>query len=112
MRFVLTKEPYAMGWRLDLMEPPNADGIVAIADPVQMRCLPKGDVGGRERPAMLLLDNYGGGFGTSALQSLMDEMWREGIRPSDIGTAGHLAATQEHLKDMRAIVAKQLDVKL
>lgn len=43
---------------------------------------------------------------------MMDELWREGFRPKDIGTAGHLAATQEHLKDMRAIVAKQLGVPL
>lgn len=44
--------------------------------------------------------------------SLMDQLWRAGIRPSDIGTPGHLAATQAHLADMRAIVAKNLQVNL
>ena len=47
-----------------------------------------------------------------ALQSLMDQLWNAGFRPGDVGTAGHLAATQAHLKDMRALVAKTLDVTL
>lgn len=46
-------------------------------------------------------------------QSLMDELWRIGLRPTEgSGSAGSLAATQEHLRDMRSIVAKQLDVEL
>ena len=40
----------------------------------------------------------------TALQSLMDELWKNGYRPADIGTAGHLAATQAHLADMRKLV--------
>lgn len=55
---------------------------------------------------------FRGPEGTAALQSLMDELWREGYRPEDIGTPGHLAATQAHLKDFRAIVAKTLDIPL
>lgn len=47
-----------------------------------------------------------------ALQSLMDELWNVGIRPADIGTAGHLAATQAHLADFRSIVSKTLEVAL
>lgn len=46
------------------------------------------------------------------LQNLMDELWNIGIRPAEIGTPGHLAATQGHLADMRALVAKAMDVKL
>lgn len=42
----------------------------------------------------------------------MDALWRFGIRPKDVGTPGHLAATQAHLADMRALVSKQLDVTL
>lgn len=39
-------------------------------------------------------------------QQLMDELWRIGLRPTEgSGSAGSLAATQEHLKDMRALVA-------
>jgi hypothetical protein len=37
-------------------------------------------------------------------QGLMDELWRCGLRPSEgTGSAGSLAATERHLKDMQAI---------
>lgn len=37
-------------------------------------------------------------------QRLMDELWKAGVRPSDIGTPGHLAAVQYHLEDMRKLI--------
>lgn len=37
-------------------------------------------------------------------QRLMDELWRCGIRPTEEGTAGQVAAMQAHLQDMRRIV--------
>ena len=38
-------------------------------------------------------------------QKLMDELWNCGIRPSEgTGSAGALAATQAHLKDMQRLV--------
>ena len=37
-------------------------------------------------------------------QRLMDELWRCGIRPTEEGTAGQVAAMQAHLQDMRKIV--------
>jgi len=44
-------------------------------------------------------------------QALIDALWDAGLRPSEgSGSAGALLATQQHLKDMRAIVFKQLDV--
>ncbi len=44
-------------------------------------------------------------------QKLMDELWQCGLRPSEgTGSAGSLAATERHLKDMRAIVEKQLKI--
>ena len=37
-------------------------------------------------------------------QRMMDELWHCGIRPSEgTGSAGSLAATQAHLKDMRTV---------
>lgn len=37
-------------------------------------------------------------------QGLMDELWRCGLRPTEgSGSAGSLAATERHLKDMQAI---------
>lgn len=45
----------------------------------------------------------------AVLQSLMDELWNIGVRPKDVGTAGHLAATTKHLEDMRAIAFSKLE---
>lgn len=43
------------------------------------------------------------------LQQLMDELWRVGLRPSEgTGSAGQLAATQAHLKDMQKLVFEVL----
>jgi hypothetical protein len=40
-----------------------------------------------------------------AAQQLIDNLWQCGLRPSEgTGSAGALAATQEHLKDMRRLV--------
>ena len=37
-------------------------------------------------------------------QQLMDELWQCGLRPSEgTGSAGSLAATERHLKDMQTI---------
>ncbi len=37
-------------------------------------------------------------------QQLIDELWRCGLRPSEgTGSAGSLAATERHLRDMQAI---------
>lgn len=45
-------------------------------------------------------------------QTLMDELWGCGLRPSEgSGSAGSLAATERHLKDMRAIAFHKLNVK-
>lgn len=41
---------------------------------------------------------------TGEAQALMDELWGCGLRPSEgTGSAGSLAATQNHLKDMQGI---------
>jgi hypothetical protein len=40
-----------------------------------------------------------------AAQLLMDDLWQAGIRPSEgTGSAGALAATQDHLKDIRRLL--------
>lgn len=44
-------------------------------------------------------------------QVLMDDLWNAGVRPTEgSGSAGSLRATEKHLDDMRAVVAKQLGV--
>lgn len=40
-----------------------------------------------------------------------DELWRCGLRPTEgTGSAGSLAATQAHLKDMKAIAFSRLKI--
>ena len=46
-------------------------------------------------------------------QSLMDDLWRCGFRPSSgEGNEGQLGATRSHLEDMRKIVSSKLNVEL
>lgn len=37
-------------------------------------------------------------------RGLMDELWRAGVRPTEHGSPGQLAATERHLEDMRRLV--------
>lgn len=44
-------------------------------------------------------------------QQLIDELWQCGLRPSEgTGSAGSLRATEIHLKDMRKIAFKKLNI--
>ena len=47
-------------------------------------------------------------LGMDAAQTLMDDLWNVGLRPTEgAGSAGSLAATQRHLEDMRTLVFKK-----
>lgn len=49
----------------------------------------------------------------AAVQSLMDQLWKLGVRPTDAGSAdGELKATRESLARERILVDKILDVSL
>jgi len=49
----------------------------------------------------------------TAAQQLMDSLWECGLRPSEgSGSAGAMKAVQDHLKDMRKLVSKSLEVDL
>src|SRR5947207_3402666 len=78
------------------------NGDLAVAQPVTMKLIDRNEPRATSGEAMLELHERP----MDALQSLMDQLWNLGIRPKDIGTAGHLAATQEHLKDMQKLVSK------
>ena len=44
-------------------------------------------------------------------QALMDELWKCGLRPTEgKGSAGSLAATEQHLQDFRKIAFKFLEL--
>ena len=39
---------------------------------------------------------------------LMDSLWAAGVRPTQIGTAGHVQAQAEHIEDLRMVVKELL----
>ena len=46
-------------------------------------------------------------------QQFMDELWSQGVRPSNgAGSTGQLAATEKHLEDMRSMSTKLLNYAL
>ncbi len=73
---------------------PHIDGGFAAGMPLTMRKVDPGKMIGEPT---FRLSNH-------AAQALMDELWQCGLRPSEgTGSAGSLAATERHLKDMQAI---------
>lgn len=45
-------------------------------------------------------------------KSLMDDLWRAGVRPSSgEGSVGQIGATEKHLEDMRTIAFKKLGIE-
>lgn len=83
------------------------DGTVAFpAKPLEMHAYSRSDLAATafEPQPIMRVDK-------DALQQLMDELWRVGIRPSEgAGSAGAMLATQRHLEDMRALVFKTTPV--
>lgn len=70
-------------------------GVVAIAAPLTFQASPDGEAYDSGPTMRLRPDDA---------QRLMDELWRVGLRPTEgTGSAGSLAATERHLKDMQAI---------
>lgn len=72
----------------------HQNGSFALAEPVVFKEVE--NVGGYNPPFLSLQFDEA--------QRLMDELWNCGLRPTDgSGSAGSLAATEKHLKDMSEI---------
>ena len=72
---------------------PRAGGLF-VAEPLTFRPLGEDEI---ERPQFEL--------NNSDAQSLMDQLWQCGLRPTEgAGSAGAMAATQAHLADLRRLV--------
>lgn len=72
----------------------HTNGEVDIAQPVTFHRIDPGEL--YNGPALTLQ--------MTDAQRLMDELWNCGLRPSEgSGSAGSLAATERHLKDMQCI---------
>ena len=72
---------------------PRSGGFF-VAEPLTFRPLGEDEI---ERPQFDL--------NNSDAQSLMDQLWQCGLRPTEgTGSAGAMAATQAHLADLRRLV--------
>ena len=50
-------------------------------------------------------------LGLMEAQTLMDDLWQSGLRPTEgTGSAGSLRATEKHLEDMRKLVFRDEEV--
>lgn len=79
-------------------------GQLSLAVPLVMRTLGIVDQATPQPPAFSL--------SLERAQELMDSLWSCGLRPSEgTGSAGALAATQAHLKDMQTLTFKLLEGK-
>jgi hypothetical protein len=98
-RVHVQREPF-MGDQIDVLISQRATGsLPCYAEPVIFREIPPEELPTRREPTFSLTPE--------AAQSLMDELWRCGLRPTEgSGSAGSLAATERHLADMRALVFK------
>lgn len=74
----------------------------AVGLPLAFQAVPRGKLA-PQQPVLEL--------SISDAQQLMDELWNVGLRPSEgSGSAGQLAAVQNHLEDMRTIAMSQLGI--
>ena len=83
-------------WRdgIELQASIRDDRGLSVGQPLVMRRIEEGEFA--DDPTLVLRNQEA--------QLLMDELWRCGLRPSEgTGSAGSLAATERHLKDMRQI---------
>lgn len=78
------------------------DGRVAIPEStITMRVIERDAAPGHHQP--ILTTNH------EAIQSLMDELWHLGIRPTEgHGSTGQLAATEKHLDHITQLLDKTL----
>ena len=92
------RQPWKDGVEVVLLE--RQAGRTMIAQPLTLREIKDGEY--IADPTMRLENDEA--------QMLMDELWRCGLRPSEgSGSAGSLAATERHLKDMQKIAYMALD---
>lgn len=81
------------------------------SDRVEIRYLYKSDSGAESIAEPITLAPYKYGEWTDPMitltrdeaRELMDSLWQAGVRPTEQGSPGQIAALERHLSDMRAI---------
>ncbi len=96
-RIFLERAPWGRGISLHIARETSQRGKVALMEPVQFRVVDEDETAIQSPPALQL--------SITDAQRLIDELWHCGIRPTEgTGSAGSLAATERHLKDMQRLV--------
>lgn len=72
----------------------RSDGVRSVGQPLTMTALDP-DKHARIDPTLSLSPEQA--------QQLMEELWKAGIRPNEVGGIGELQATKAHLQDIRAL---------
>jgi hypothetical protein len=84
---------------IEFMVVSKSEGHVFFAEPLVMREVTIEEQCTQSRPTFSL--------DFTEAQRLMDELWNCGLRPSEgTGSAGAMAATERHLKDLQRLVFK------
>jgi len=63
--------------------------LFSVADPIVMREVQEADVGNTMMPTIILADEAG--------QSMIDELWRAGYRPTELPQADYVAGMKEQI---------------
>jgi hypothetical protein len=93
MEFFLDNKPYWFGIQVYMREQ-QPSGRWGYVEPLTIKVPEEESL---SQPPTFELENQ-------EAQSLMDQLWHCGLRPSEgTGSAGALKATQEHLADMRKL---------
>lgn len=97
IEFLVHKSPWRSAIEILIAERDFEGELMAVARSVTLEKLTREEHGDQFDPTLRLE--------TRAVQSLMDDLWRAGVRPSNgEGNVGQLAATEKHLEDMRKLV--------
>jgi len=90
----VAKGPWSPHMQVLISHNQPRNGGIFVAEPLTFRPLEPFEA---PEPQLALND--------SEAQSLMDQLWQCGIRPTEgTGSAGAMAATQSHLSDLRRLV--------
>jgi len=103
-KFLLHVRDNPFSWGLGIYWAWDRGDVVSVARSVTFEDVPKGKATiDMERPPLALDTNHA--------QDLMDELWKYGVRPRELGAAGGFASQSKHLTDMRKIAFHKLGLK-
>lgn len=104
----IIRQPYGIGFDMRVGAWSEDGKFLCVIEQMPVRQYTRESREAHDAPEIPPSLSIHGEDGPALFQALMDALWQEGYRPKDIGTAGHLAATQEHLEDMRKIAFTML----